>query len=136
MAMVVAGLSACEAPSRPVVASQDPAAGLPAQSGVASYNGPEFAGKTTASGAPHRPEALTAASRTLPLGTVAKVTNQETFQSVAVEVNDRGPFAEGPILDVSKTAAARLGMTGDGVAPVTVEPLAQPAAGRVPHTGP
>jgi rare lipoprotein A len=66
---------------------------------------------------------MTAASRTLPLGTVAKVTNQKTGQSVAVEVNDRGPYAKGRILDVSEKAATRLGMKHDGVAPVKVQPL-------------
>lgn len=113
-------------PSAPPAAP--PAAAAPAQTGVASYYGPEFAGKTTASGEPHRPRAMTAASPTLPLGSSAKVTNTETGQSVAVEVNDRGPYAKGRILDVSPRAAERLGMKEDGVAEVVVQPLPEPPA--------
>jgi rare lipoprotein A len=100
---------------------------------MASYYGPEFAGKTTASGAPHDPHAMTAASRTLPLGTTAKVTSQETGKSVAVEVNDRGPYAKRRIIDLSPKAAKRLGMKHDGVAAVTVQPLnVPPPQGRPP----
>ena len=98
----------------------------PAQTGTASYYGPEFAGRVTASGEPHDPTDMTAASRTLPLGTEAKVTNKETGKSVGVEVNDRGPYAKGRILDVSPRAAAKLGMKDDGVAPVKVQPLPAP----------
>lgn len=98
----------------------------PAQTGTASYYGPEFAGRSTASGEPHDPRDITAASRTLPLGTKARVTHKETGRSVAVEVNDRGPHAKGRILDVSPKAAERLGMKDDGVAPVEVQPLAAP----------
>jgi rare lipoprotein A len=97
---------------------------------VASYYGPQFAGQPTASGAPHKPNALTAASRTLPLGTTAKVTNTETGRSVAVKVDDRGPYAKGRILDVSPKAARHLGMKRDGVAPVKVQPLRVPAKDR------
>jgi rare lipoprotein A len=98
----------------------------PAQVGEASYYGPGFAGKPTASGEPMNPHALTAASRTLPLGTTAKVTNTETGKSVAVAVNDRGPYAGGRILDLSERAAKRLGMKDDGVARVKVQPLKKP----------
>jgi rare lipoprotein A len=93
---------------------------------MASYYGPEFAGRPTASGEPHRPEAMTAASRSLPLGTKAKVTNTETGKSVAVDVNDRGPYAKNRILDVSPKAARHLGMKQEGVAPVKVQPLRVP----------
>jgi rare lipoprotein A len=102
----------------------------PAQSGTASYYGPEFAGKKTASGEPHDPADLTAASRTLPLGTTAMVTNKETGKSVRVEVNDRGPYAKGRIVDVSPKAAAKLGMKDDGVAKVKVQPLSVPGGSR------
>lgn len=97
-----------------------------AQTGAASYYGAEFAGKRTASGEPHDPQDLTAASRSLPLGTKAKVTNTESGRSVVVEVNDRGPYAKGRILDVSSRAAERLGMKADGVATVRVQPLQTP----------
>ncbi len=64
---------------------------------------------------------LTAAHRLLPLGTVVKVTNRENGRSVAVKVNDRGPFVRGRHLDLSYEAARRLDMVGSGVAPVTIE---------------
>jgi rare lipoprotein A len=125
--LVLASLAACDRDQR----RPPPAAALPpAQTGVASYYGPEFAGKPTASGEPHRPEALTAASRSLPLGTTAKVTNTETGQSTAVEVNDRGPYAKNRILDVSPKAAEHLGMKDDGVAKVQVQPLRGPSADK------
>jgi rare lipoprotein A len=101
----------------------------PAQNGVASYYGPEFAGQETASGEPHDPTEMVAASRTLPLGAKARVTNKETGKSVAVEVNDRGPYAKGRIIDVSPRAAAKLGMKKDGTAPVKVQPVSAPPAG-------
>lgn len=129
-AAAVLGIVAC-APSPPAAKSAE---ALPApQTGVASYYGKEFAGETTASGEPHRPEALVAASKTLPLGTTAKVTNTETGKTVAVEVNDRGPYAKGRIIDLSRKAAERLGMKKSGVAKVEVQPLSapppEPAAG-------
>ena len=58
---------------------------------------------------------------------MAKVTNRETGRSVAVEVNDRGPYAKNRILDVSQKAAQRLGMTKEGTAPVTVQPITTPS---------
>jgi rare lipoprotein A len=98
-----------------------------AQVGVASYYGREFSGRRTASGERHHPEAMTAASRSLPLGTTARVTNTETGRSVSVRVNDRGPYAKRRILDVSRKAARLLGMKHDGVAPVVVQPQPPPA---------
>ena len=96
------------------------------KTGQASFYGTHDAGETTASGAPFDPGKLTAASRTLPLGTKAKVTNQETGKSVNVTVTDRGPYAKGRILDVSPKAADHLGMKQSGVAPVKVQPLHVP----------
>jgi rare lipoprotein A len=95
----------------------------PVQTGVASYYTPRLAGKPTASGEPHKPNALTAASRTLPLGTTARVTNTENGKSVTVKVDDRGPYAKNRILDVSPKAAKHLGFKHDGVAHVAVKPL-------------
>ena len=97
------------------------------QHGVASYYAPELAGRPTASGEPFRPRALTAASRSLPLGATAKVTNTENGQTVTVEVNDRGPYAKNRILDVSPRAAEHLGMKDDGVAQVAVQQLQAPS---------
>ena len=87
------------------------------QQGVASYYRPTALGARTASGKAPKAGALTAASKTLPLGSKAKVTNTETGRSVKVTVTDRGPFVKGRILDVSPRAADKLGMKEDGVAP-------------------
>ncbi|HZZ31935.1 MAG TPA: septal ring lytic transglycosylase RlpA family protein [Phenylobacterium sp.] len=120
-------LAACDHQRDRVIAPPAPAAQpAPAQIGVASYYGRGLAGKPTASGEPHKPNALTAASRTLPLGTTAKVTNTENGKSVTVKVNDRGPYAKDRILDVSRKAAKRLGFKHDGVAQVAVQPLQAP----------
>jgi rare lipoprotein A len=99
------------------------------QAGEASYYGPHHAGKPTASGAPMDPSKMIAASKTLPLGTTAKVTHLETGKSVAVTVVDRGPYADNRIIDLSTKAAGKLEMKEDGVAPVKVEPLSIPKAG-------
>jgi rare lipoprotein A len=98
------------------------------QVGKASYYAHRLAGRTTASGKPLKAGHLTAASKTLPLGTRAKVINKETGKSVRVTVTDRGPFKKGRILDVSPKAAEKLGMKDDGVAPVKVVPLKEPAS--------
>lgn len=97
-----------------------------AQTGVASYYGTHQAGKTTASGKPLKPHHMTAASRTLPLGTKAKVVNRDNGKSAEVTVTDRGPYAKGRVIDVSPKAAEQLGMKDDGVAPVKVKPVALP----------
>ncbi|HEX3699449.1 MAG TPA: septal ring lytic transglycosylase RlpA family protein [Phenylobacterium sp.] len=103
---------------------------LHTQVGVASYYGVHHAGRKTASGGRLAPDRLTAASRTLPLGTRATVTNRKNGDSVQVRVTDRGPFAKNRILDVSPKAARMLGMTHDGVAPVKVRPVRAPAGAR------
>src|SRR3954454_3056889 len=81
--------------------------------GKASYI--SYAGGTTASGAPYRPQALTAAHRTLPFGTRLRVTDVKTGRQVRVTVNDRGPFVRNRILDLSRGAAQVLGMADRGV---------------------
>jgi rare lipoprotein A len=96
------------------------------QSGEASFYDPGFEGRTTASGEKFDSDKLTAASPSLPLGTKAKVTNKETGKSVNVTINDRGPYVEDRIIDVTTKAAEHLGMKEDGVAPVKVQPLAVP----------
>lgn len=124
LGLSLAALSACDrGPQRSVPPAARP---VPVQTGVASYYARPLAGKPTASGEPHKPNALTAASRTLPLGTTAKVTNTENGKSVVVEVNDRGPYAKNRILDVSRKAASHLGFKHDGVAQVAVQPLRAP----------
>jgi rare lipoprotein A len=80
-------------------------------------------GRMTASGERFDKHAMTAAHRTLPFGTRARVTNKRNGRSVIVRINDRGPFARGRIIDVSEGAAGQLGMKRDGVVPVKVERL-------------
>jgi rare lipoprotein A (peptidoglycan hydrolase) len=91
------------------------------QTGTASWYGPGFDGKETASGATFDQHAMTAAHRTLPLGTEAKVTNLATGQSVQVTINDRGPYVQGRQLDLSKAAAKQIGLTTQGLAKVKIE---------------
>ena len=91
------------------------------QVGTASWYGPGFHGQETASGETFDQHALTAAHRTLPLGTEATVTNLETGQSVTVKINDRGPYVQGRQLDLSQAAAQQIGLTKKGVAKVKIE---------------
>ena len=91
---------------------------------VASWYGPGFAGRRTSSGETYNPEALTAASKTLPLGSHVRVTNPDTGRSVVVRINDRGPFVRGRSLDLSHGAAQQIGLTGKGVGRVRVTPTA------------
>ncbi|MDB5228922.1 MAG: hypothetical protein JWN78_3115 [Bacteroidota bacterium] len=89
--------------------------------GVASFYGLEFHGKTTASGQIYSQNKLTAAHKTLPLGTTVKVTNTKNNKSVYVKINDRGPFVKGRIIDLSTKAAEILGYRNKGTAYVKVE---------------
>ncbi|OZC04630.1 hypothetical protein BSZ36_06865 [Rubricoccus marinus] len=91
--------------------------------GRASYYGQELAGNRTASGERFDPSELTAAHRTLPLGSRVRVTNERTGASVIVRVNDRGPFADDRVLDVSESAAREIGMIRRGTARVRMELL-------------
>jgi rare lipoprotein A len=97
------------------------------QVGEASFYGPGFHGKKTATGEKFDQNDKTAAHPTLPLGTEATVTNLETGASVDVKINDRGPYVKGRDIDVSKAAAKELGMTKDGLAPVKIEAKVPPA---------
>ena len=96
------------------------------QSGKASWYGPGFHGKPTASGEVFDQALMTAAHNTLPLGSKAKVINLANGNSVEVKINDRGPFADGRIIDLSRAAAGALGILASGVAQVRVEILALP----------
>ncbi len=91
--------------------------------GQASWYGPGFAGKKTASGERFSPSAMTAAHKTLPLGTEVQVTNLENHKSVVVKINDRGPFVRGRIIDLSKGAAKKIDLFGMGTAMVEVAVL-------------
>jgi len=94
--------------------------------GNASWYGPGFSGKTTANGDVFDETKMTAAHKTLPLGTQAKVTNLEDGKSVQVEINDRGPYIQGRIIDLSQAAAKALGIIDRGVVKVQVETLENP----------
>ena len=91
------------------------------QSGRASWYGPGFHGRRTASGETFNTNALTAAHRTLPFGTKVRVVNKHTGKSVIVRINDRGPYAHGRVIDLSKASAQAIGLSG--VASVTVAEL-------------
>lgn len=96
------------------------------QYGVASWYGPGFQQRRTASGVRFDQTQLTAAHRTLPLGTRVKVTNLKNGRSVVVKVTDRGPFVRGRLIDLSRAAADRLGFRCRGVARVRVAVLRKP----------
>jgi peptidoglycan lytic transglycosylase len=98
------------------------------QHGVASWYGPGFHGRKTASGERFNQYELTAAHKKLPLGTKATVTNLKNGKKIQVEINDRGPYARGRIIDLSKAAADRLGMKRAGTTPVRVEVIGQQRA--------
>jgi len=91
------------------------------QTGIASWYGPGFHGRPTASGVIYNQNELTAAHQTLPLGTRVMVTNLDNGRSAEVTINDRGPFAKGRIVDLSYAAARTLGMIGPGTIPVRIE---------------
>jgi len=95
----------------------------PFQTGMASWYGPDFHGKTTSSKEVYDMYDLTAAHGSLPFGTYVMVTNLDNGKSVIVRVNDRGPFIEGRIIDLSYAAAKALDMLGPGVIPVEIEIL-------------
>lgn len=93
------------------------------ETGVASWYGPGFHGRSTANGERFDQHAMTAAHRTLPLPSMVKVTNLENGKSTIVKVNDRGPFKKDRIIDLSKAAATKIEMMGKGTAEVRVEYL-------------
>jgi hypothetical protein len=101
---------------------QIPASGMLLK-GSASWYGPGFHGRRTASGQRFDMNALTAAHKTLPLNTIVRVTNNRNGLSAIVRITDRGPFIPGRIIDLSKGAAQAVGMLSSGTAPVTVEVL-------------
>lgn len=91
------------------------------QTGKASFYADKFEGRPTASGQKYRHNKLTAAHKTLPFGTKVKVTNTQNDKSVEVVINDRGPWVEGRIIDVSRSAAEALGFVNYGLADVRLE---------------
>ncbi len=97
-----------------------------AEKGQASYYADKFQGRSTASGEKYDKKKLTGAHRTLPFGTVVRVTNTANGKSVEVRINDRGPFKAGRVVDVSRAAAEKLDMIRAGVVNCTVEVISQP----------
>ena len=115
--MLIAALAGC---STPPSATTDPGSSQRSQSGLASWYSDALHGRPTASGEPYDRSALTGAHKTLPFGTLVRVTRTDTDRSVVVTINDRGPFVEGRIVDLSRRAAEQLAMIEDGVVPVRI----------------
>lgn len=96
------------------------------QAGVASYYHDRFHGRKTASGTAYNKNALSAAHKSLPLGSTVKVTDTRTGRSVVVKINDRGPYVRGRVIDLSRAAAQEIGLTEKGLAKVKIEVLSMP----------
>jgi rare lipoprotein A len=140
----VAGVPACSSPATecaaadpveqkaqlaPGAATQDLRPDLSGceRTGIASIYADEFAGRKMADGTRMDPNADNAASRSLPLGTTAEVTNLENGQSAKVTIQDRGPYVQGRIIDLSPATAREIGLDRqDGVATVAVAPIEVP----------
>jgi rare lipoprotein A len=88
------------------------------ETGIASWYGPGFHGNLTANGEVYDMNGISAAHKTLPFGTIVRVVDLETGRSIVVRINDRGPFVEGRIIDLSKGAAEKLGIIERGIVPV------------------
>lgn len=99
--------------------------------GIASWYGDDFHGWVTASGEIYDMHRLTAAHRTLPLGTMIRVTNVVNGRHVVIRINDRGPYVNGRILDVSYGAAKRLNMLRDGISAIQLEVVGQHGLGTM-----
>lgn len=127
-ACTIAALAACAGSTTPPsrAAAPTPRSVGWSDEGVASWYGPRFHGRPTASGERFDMNAMTAAHRTLPFGTHIEVTNLTNGRTVTVRVNDRGPFAGNRILDLSRAAARELDMLGAGTARVRFTVVTEP----------
>lgn len=96
---------------------------LAIEQGDASYYGDQFVGRSTANGETYSHTEMTAAHRTFPFGTIARVINTRNGREAVVRINDRGPFKSSRIIDLSRRAAEDLDMIRDGITPVRVEVL-------------
>jgi len=101
----------------------DPSGTTHALSGEASWYGKRFQGRSTATGEPFDIKKWTAAHRTLPFQTLVRVVDNDTRKSVVVRINDRGPWSDGRVIDLSRAAAEDLDMIDRGVVSVTLEVL-------------
>lgn len=129
---VLAGCATARGAVPPASPPPPPRVSAPAKpdkplTGLASWYGRLHHGKRTASGETYDMHQLTAAHRTLPLGTRVLVTNVENGRTVEVRINDRGPFIRNRVLDLSYAAAQQLGAVGDGVIPVSLKVVARSA---------
>jgi rare lipoprotein A len=93
----------------------------PEMDGIASWYGGKFHGRLTSSGEVFDTNEMTAAHRTLPFGTIVRVTNLDNGKTAMVKINDRGPFVDGRIIDLSRAAAEQIDMLGTGIAPVMLD---------------
>ena len=118
-------------PGQPPPAVVSPPAKTYLETGTASWYGRDFHGRTTASGDPFDMYGVSAAHRTLPLGTVLRVTNLDNFKTITVKVNDRGPFVRSRILDLSYGAARELGAVLQGSVHVKIEAVETPERAAV-----
>ena len=94
--------------------------GYTTRKGIASYYADFYEGRTTANGEKFRQNKITAAHKTLPFGTIVKVTNLANNKTVVVRINDRGPYIKGRIIDLTKAAAKEIDMIGAGISKVKI----------------
>ena len=104
------------------------------QTGIASFYADKFEGRTTANGEKYRHSKLTAAHKTLPFGTILRVRNLENNKEVTVRVNDRGPFVEGRIIDLSKSAAKKLDFINKGIVKVEIVSVQDSDPTKTPYS--
>jgi rare lipoprotein A len=135
--LVMGGVTGCTTTVRRPVLPPEPPRPLssspsPSQVGVASWYGPGFEGRRTASGERFRSHELTAAHRSLPLGSQVTVTNPANGKSVRVRINDRGPYIRGRTLDLSRAAARQLGLERRGVGRVRITVNSRRGTGSEP----
>jgi rare lipoprotein A len=116
--------------ANPLESKPSPPPEIKYEVGVASWYGEKFQGRITASGETYDMNGLTAAHRTLPLGTWVELTNLGNQRSVTVRINDRGPFIRGREIDVSKATARALGFVGAGLTTVRMELVSSPSSGK------
>ena len=121
-ALLIPMLLTVSAAAQDIQAADEPAVEAPdateIDGGMASYYGDELAGNRTASGERFDPDKLTGAHRSLPFGSMVRVTNVANGDSVVVRINDRGPFSRGRVIDISHAAAREIGMHRSGTARV------------------
>jgi rare lipoprotein A len=131
LAVLVCGAAGCARRSARVLTHVAPARVGAIEAGVASWYGVPYHGRRAASGEIYDMEQLTAAHRTLPFETWVEVTNLSNGRSVGVRINDRGPFVNGRVIDLSQAAAREIGMLGPGTARVQLRVIAPPAGARL-----